>query len=134
MAKGSNIYPVDYISKGQYSEGVRVEFYKTQMGKAPLEEFIGSLRAEDRARFAEVYEGIKRHGFRCPRLIFKPLIGKLWEIKFNAESGGYRIVYVLLHRDKMIWLHAFKKSSQKTLKRDLDLAKKRMKEVLNNEK
>lgn len=49
----------------------------------------------------------------------------------KSESGGYRIAYVLVERSSMVWLHAFKKRSQKTKQDDLELAMKRMKEVLS---
>lgn len=63
--------------------------------------------------------------------MFKPLRGKLWEIKFQSPDGGYRMAYVLVEQDEMVILHAFRKSTQKTPIKDLDLAEKRMKEVLD---
>lgn len=78
-----------------------------------------------------VFEGIKENGFECPRVKFRQLYGKLWEIKFGGDSGKYRIAYVLAGKDLMIWLHAFKKTTQKTPKNDLALAEKRMVEVFS---
>jgi phage-related protein len=40
------------------------------------------------------------------------------------------MAYILVEQDEMVILHTFKKSTQKTPVRDLDLAEKRMKEVL----
>ncbi len=40
------------------------------------------------------------------------------------------MAYVLVTAEEMVILHAFRKSTQKTPLRDLDLAEKRMKEVL----
>lgn len=50
--------------------------------------------------------------------------------KFNSQSGGYPIAYVVVEANTMIWLHAFKKTTQKTPTGDLEIAEKRMKEVL----
>jgi phage-related protein len=62
---------------------------------------------------------------------FRQLRGKLWEIKFNAPSGGYRIAYVVIAgEDTMLWSHAFRKKTQKTPAGDLEIAEKRMIEVL----
>jgi phage-related protein len=36
----------------------------------------------------------------------------------------------MLERELMVWLHAFKKKAQKTPFRELEIARKRMKEVL----
>lgn len=66
-----------------------------------------------------------------PRVEFKQLSGKLWEIKFTSKGGKYRIAYVVVVGDKMVWLHAFKKKTQKTPKNDLEIAEKRMKEVFS---
>ena len=95
-----------------------------------MEEFIDSLPKTDRARFRDVFDGITRYGLECPRVQFRQLRGKLWEVKFSAASGGYRIAYVVVERDIMVWLHAFKKSTRKTPREDLELAEKRMKELV----
>lgn len=95
-----------------------------------MEDFIRDLPKSDQARFADIFRGIKEHGLDCPRVIFKTLRGKLWEIKFQSKGGGYRIAYVIIEKERMVWLHAFKKTTQKTPVADLTLAEKRMLEVL----
>ncbi len=109
---------------------MRVAFYTSQSGRSPVEDFIGSLSKADQARFRDVFEGIQSSGLDCPRVQFRQLRGKLWEIKFTSPSGGYRIAYVVVQKDVMVWLHAFKKTTQKTPGRDLDIAEKRMLEIL----
>ena len=109
-----------------------VAFYQTSSGRSPVEEFIAELPKADRARFTDVFEGVEKYGLGCPRVQFRQLRGKLWEIKFSAVGGGYRIAYVVVEGQTMVWLHAFKKKTQKTLTDDLELAEKRMKEVLES--
>lgn len=109
---------------------MKVSFYVTESGRSPVEDFILSLPKADQARFADIHYGIAEYGLHCPRAVFKHLRGKLWEVKFSAKGGGYRICYVVIERDNMVWLHAFKKTSQKTPSSDLKLAEQRMKEVL----
>jgi phage-related protein len=109
---------------------MKVNFYELSSGRSPVEEFIESLPKGDQARFAEVIVGLEQFGLAYSRVQFKPLRGKLWEIKFSSPSGGYRLAYVLVTAEEMVVLHAFRKSTQKTPHRDLDLAEKRMKEVL----
>jgi phage-related protein len=109
---------------------MKVFFYETPAGNSPIKKFIDGLQASDQARFLEVIDEIEQHGLSASRLIFKPLEGKLWEIKFNAPAAGYRVLYVMVEKNLMIWLHAFVKKTQKTPKQDLDLARKRLKEVL----
>jgi phage-related protein len=64
-------------------------------------------------------------------MVFKPIEGKLWEIKFSSPNTGYRIFYCLLERGAMVWLHAFSKKTQKTPAKEIEMARKRMKEVLD---
>lgn len=109
---------------------MRVAFYRTPSGRSPVEAFVKNLQKRDQARFVDVFEGIERFGFDCPRVRFRQLRGKLWEIKFSAPSGGFRIAYVMMEGDTMVWLHAFKKTTQRTPLIDLDIAEKRMREVL----
>lgn len=109
-----------------------IHFYETASGRSPVEDFISDLPKTDQARFAEVIVGIEAHGLEYSRVQFKPMHGKLWEIKFSSQGGGYRVAYVMVSGNEMVWLHAFKKKTQKTPQKDLDLAEKRMKEVLES--
>ncbi len=74
---------------------------------------------------------LKSSAWPYSRVQFKPLRGKLWEVKFSSPGGGFRMAYVLVTGDDMVVLHAFRESTQKTPLKDLDLAERRMKEVLN---
>lgn len=109
---------------------IKIEYYLTSSGRNPINEFALALSKEDQAKFVEVYRGIQEYGLEYDRVAFRQLDGKLWEIKYKAKGGGYRIAYVLVERNRMVWLHAFKKKTQKTPKADLELAKRRAKEVL----
>lgn len=110
---------------------MKVAFYETPSGRSPIESFIKDLPKSDQARFVDVFDGIEKFGLGCPRVQFRQLRGKLWEIKFNAPSGGFRIAYVVIEVNTMVWLHAFSKKTQKTPEGDLEIAEKRMKEILD---
>jgi len=110
---------------------MKVLFYKTASGRSPVEDFMKTLSTADQGRFRDVYEGITEYGLECPRVIFRQLSGKLWEIKFNSEGGKYRIAYLVVDKELMIWLHAFKKATQRTPHNDLAVAEKRMAEVFS---
>jgi len=51
------------------------------------------------------------------------------EIRIQHE-GQYRVIYVASFESVIYVLHAFKKKSQKTNRRDLDTAKRALQEVL----
>mgnify|MGYP001564243051 FL=1 len=82
---------------------VKISLYETTSGRSPIEDFIVDLPKADQARFADVFDGIEKYGLGCPRVQFRQLRGKLWEIKFNTSSGGYRIAYVVVESDTMVW-------------------------------
>jgi phage-related protein len=113
---------------------MKVVFYQTLSGRRPVEDFILGLSKTDQVLFKSVRDGIENEGLQYPFANFKHLEGKVWEVKFKGLDGSYRIAYVLLSGSRMIWLHAFKKKTQRTSPLDLTLALKRMKEVFNDEK
>jgi len=53
----------------------------------------------------------------------------VWELKAADERTWYRVVYLPRIGDALYVLHAFEKSSRKTDRRDLDIAKSRLKLV-----
>lgn len=55
--------------------------------------------------------------------------GKLWEMRVTAAEGNARGFYVALQGKRLVVLHVFAKKTQKTPKRAIELAIKRMQEV-----
>ncbi|MGH8317425.1 MAG: type II toxin-antitoxin system RelE/ParE family toxin [Steroidobacteraceae bacterium] len=53
----------------------------------------------------------------------------LWEVRSSLHSNRIARVLFCLHDGEMVALHGFIKKTQKTPAADLELAKKRMKEV-----
>jgi len=51
------------------------------------------------------------------------------EIRIRCADGTYRVLYTAKVRDTVYVLHAFQKKTQKTPQRNIDLAKKRLKEI-----
>jgi len=51
------------------------------------------------------------------------------EIRTNVAEGTYRTIYIAKIGNKIYVLHAFKKKTEKTAKEDIELAKKRLKEI-----
>jgi len=52
------------------------------------------------------------------------------EIRVKDKDGIYRVIYVVKYLDLVHVLHAFQKTTQQTAKNDLDLAKKRLKKLI----
>jgi len=51
------------------------------------------------------------------------------EIRIRDDSGAFRVFYVANRGDTVFVLHAFRKTTEKTEKRDIDLAKARFKQL-----
>jgi phage-related protein len=59
-----------------------------------------------------------------------PGIGRaVHELRLRDRSGHYRMIRALIRRGAVHVLHAFKKTTQATPRRHIDLARKRLKEM-----
>lgn len=68
---------------------------------------------------------------------FKPMpsIGKgVEEIRVWDESGTYRVIYTARLADAVYVLHAFQRKTQATSKRDMDIARQRLAQVMKERK
>jgi len=52
------------------------------------------------------------------------------EIRVRDASGAFRVIYVASLPDAIHVLHAFQKKTQRTAKRDLDIASTRLRQIL----
>lgn len=52
------------------------------------------------------------------------------EIRIREASGAYRVIYLATFADAVHVLHCFQKKTQKTAKKDIDIARMRLREVL----
>jgi phage-related protein len=51
------------------------------------------------------------------------------ELRARDRSGQYRAIYVVRKREGIFILHAFQKKSRKTSKQDIEIARKRFREI-----
>jgi phage-related protein len=105
---------------------VKVSFYVTPGGGNPVQRYLLALDDHEAAPLFATLKDLELHGLKNTTASLRVIEGKLWELKV----GRHRIFYVLVLGPEMVLLHACKKQSQKARKEDLDLAKARMKEVL----
>ena len=55
-----------------------------------------------------------------------------WEwpkFDFYDEAGAFRVIYIATRDDAVYVLHAFQKKTERTAKRDLDIAVTRLKQI-----
>ncbi len=51
------------------------------------------------------------------------------EIRIRDEAGAFRVIYIAKFTEAVYVLHCFQKKTEKTAKADLDLARKRYREL-----
>ena len=64
---------------------------------------------------------------------FKPMRGiggGVYEIRVWDDAGTYRVIYVAKFVNTVHVLHCFQKKTEKTSQKDIDLARSRFKELL----
>lgn len=110
---------------------MRIVFYKKENGREPVKENIFELQKNEIAEVFGILQDIERNNFNATRCEFRQIDGKLWEIKIKLPNTGYRIFYTIIEIDLMILLHSYKKQSQKAPKNELEIAFKRLKDIIN---
>lgn len=109
--------------------GWKVEFYNIQVSNA-----IQKWPVRLKAKFTRIVELIETAGpeeVGMPHV--KPLGQGLFEIRAKSDEGIGRAAFCMIKGKTIIILSGFIKKTQKTPLKELDLARKRMNEVKNNE-
>ena len=99
-------------------------------------QFLGSSRDDIRSF---PHEARREAGYQLDRVQngldpsdWKPMLSighGVQEIRIKEVSGQYRVIYVAKFTDFVHVLHAFQKKTRKTSRPDIELAKKRYKEI-----
>ena len=98
---------------------------------ATVDQELDARPADMRARFVRISEliaavGLERVG--APHI--KHLTGPIWEMRMKGKDGISRALYVTVRDKRVVVVRVFVKKTQKTPRREIDLALQRAKEVL----
>jgi phage-related protein len=109
---------------------LKVVFFKTEAGNEPVREWLKALSKED---CKIIGTDILTVQYAWP--IGKPLVDNLgdglWEIRSRLDNRIARTLFVMVNQE-IVLLHGFIKKQQKTPQDELELAKKRKKQYLQN--
>jgi len=98
--------------------------YQTAGGKNLILSYISELSSQEQLEIYDIREEIRRNGIDAfEKLNTRQLRGKLWEIKASQN----RIMYVIMSKDAVAFLHICKKQKGKAEKQDLEKALNRAK-------
>ena len=98
---------------------------------AVVDGVLDALPADVRARFVRICELITAVGLdRVGAPHVRHLAGALWEMRLRGKDGIARALYVTVRDRRVVVVRAFVKKTQKTPRREIDLALRRAREVL----
>lgn len=101
-----------------------VTFYDTDVESEILDLPTGLL-----ARFIRYAERMEEHGPDLGMPHTRAMGGGLFELRLKAGEGIARVFYCTVVDRRVVMLHHFVKKSQKTPRKELDIARRRMKEM-----
>ena len=100
---------------------------------AAVDEEIKALPVDTRARLVRIAELITTVGLenvREPHI--KHLEGSLWEMRLKSKDGISRTLYATARKKRVVIVRVFIKKTEKTPRREIEIALTRAKEVQND--
>ena len=109
---------------------LKVVFFKTDTGNEPVREWLKELSRDD---CKVIGTDILTVQYAWP--VGKPLVDNLgdglWEVRSRLDNRIARTLFAMVDQE-IVLLHGFIKKQQKTPQDELELAKKRKKQYLQN--
>jgi phage-related protein len=103
----------------------RVEFLDDRVMAA-----LAAFPRDIRAKFERIVGMIEANGVdRMREPYVKHLEGPVWEMRMKGRDGIARAAYVTASGHRVVVVHVFAKKTQKTPRREIEMARKRATEV-----
>ena len=103
-----------------------VEFYETESGRCPIQEFLDGLKETDPNDFAAILAGLaklrNRQYHRPP--LSKPIGGDLFELRHVGKLNT-RVLYFFAKGQRIIAVHGIRNKAKEISKRDRKAALER---------
>lgn len=102
--------------------GISIVYFETARGEKPVQKYIESLALKDRVKVKALIDYLSEQV-----VLHEPQAKKItgYPGLFELRQGVHRVFYCY-YKGKVVLLHAFRKSSNKTPKSELLTAFKRM--------
>jgi phage-related protein len=105
-----------------------VRFYRTPAGREPVPEWLRSLDKEDRRAIGLDLMRVQ-FGWPIGMPLVRSLKDGLWEVRSALPSRRIARLLLCFHESEIVVVHGFIKKTQRTPVEDIDLARRRMREV-----
>ena len=106
----------------------QIHFYEDHRGKSTVLDFLNSLSSKEKAKVNNTIRLLEEFGTNLGMPHARRIEGRLWELR----PGDNRLFYCLYMEQKFVILHGFRKQSMKTPEREIAIALRRMKEILED--
>ncbi len=106
---------------------LQVVFFQTSQGREPVREWIRSLPQAEHHIIGSDLLAIQ-YGWPLGMPLVRKLEEELWEMRSTLDNRIARVLFTV-QGAVLVPLHGFIKKSQKTPKADLDLARRRLREL-----
>jgi phage-related protein len=104
--------------------------WKVVYFNSEVEAALDTLPRDIRAKFERIVGLIQSIGLeRLPGSYVKHLEGPVWEMRMAGKDGIARAAYVTATDWRVVVVHVFRKKTQKTPRREIDIALRRAREV-----
>lgn len=112
----------------------RIDFYKTSGGGSPVEEFLDTLSDNQISKVLWVLK-LVRELDPVPSQYFTKLVNTddIWEIRIQVAGNIFRLLDFIEGDHIVILTNGFQKKTQKTPKREIELAEARKREHQSRE-
>lgn len=108
----------------------QVVYYRDSKGDEPVQDFIRAQTPSARSQIIHVVDLLQIYALTLKPLYVKKITKSgLWELRIHHSSNYYRIFYFAFTGRRFVMLHAFLKKTDKTPRREIDIALKRMEEI-----
>jgi phage-related protein len=113
---------------GQHLKEIPVVFYRTPTGVEPVRDWLRGLPDDDRQTIG-IDLATVQVGWPVGMPLCRSLGGGLWEVRSHLPSRRIARILFFVHDGRIGVVHGFIKKTPKTPPDEIELARKRMKEM-----
>ena len=111
----------------------KVLFYQKADGSEPVKQFLNSLDKKMRAKKVRTIEALQNNGNDLREPYSKHLDDGIFELRAKVGTDISRVLYFFFIGQRVILTNGFIKKTQKTPKKEINLAKKYRNDFLQRE-
>lgn len=105
-----------------------VAFYRSASGVEPVRDWLKAFPFEDRQTLGRDLRLIEM-GWQIGMPLCRSFGGGLWEVRCSLAGNRIARIFFCVVQGNMVLLHGYVKKTQKTPRPEVDLARRRQKEV-----